>query len=56
MHFRVYPMRQRGRRLPWREIENGPSYVGALISYTTEHGDGSYSALSLQCGAIAEYE
>ncbi len=54
MNFRGYPMRQRGRRLPWREIENGPSYVGALISYTTKHGENSYSALALQSGNPAE--
>jgi len=24
-------MRQRGRRLPWREMENGPSFVGTLL-------------------------
>jgi hypothetical protein len=54
MKVRVYPMRSKGRRLPWREIENGPSYVGALISYTTKHGDSTYSALALQSGNPAE--
>jgi hypothetical protein len=54
MNFRVYPMRHRGRRLPWREIENGPSYVRALISYTTKHGEGTYSVLELQSGNPAE--
>jgi hypothetical protein len=56
MHFRVYPMRQHGRRLPWREIENGPSYVGALISHTTRHGESTYSVLALQSGNPAEKE
>jgi len=54
MQVRVYPMRQRGRRLPWREIENGPSFVGALISYTTKHGESTYSVLALQSGNPAE--
>jgi len=56
MKVRVYPMRQRGRRLPWREIENGPSFVGALISYTTKHGESTYSVLALQSGNPAEKE
>jgi len=47
-------MRQRGRRLPWRQIESGPSYVGALISYTTKHGESIYNVLSLQSGNPAE--
>jgi hypothetical protein len=47
-------MRQHGRRLPWREIENGPSYVGALISYTTKRGESTYSAVALQSGNPVE--
>ena len=54
MKVRVYPMRVKGRRLPWREIENGPSYVGALISYTTKHGESSHHAVALQSGNPAE--
>jgi hypothetical protein len=54
MEVRVYPMRRRGRRLPWREIENGPSYVGALQSYRTKHGEQDYDAITLQCGSPAE--
>ena len=48
MQFRVYPMRRRGRRLPWREIENGPSYVGDLVSYRIRHGEQDYNAISLR--------
>jgi len=40
-------MRKRGRRLPWREIENGPSFVGRLISYRIQHGDRDYEAIKL---------
>jgi len=47
-------MRRRGRRLPWREIENGPSFVGALASYTMKHGEGTYNAVALQSGVLAE--
>src|SRR2546423_13953721 len=54
MNFRVYPMRTRGRRLPWREIENGPSYVGALQSYRIKHDDQDYNALSLSASTPAE--
>jgi hypothetical protein len=54
MHFRVFPMRRRGRCLPWREIENGPSYVGALQSYRIKHGQQDYDAITLQSGSPAE--
>jgi hypothetical protein len=30
MPCRVYPLRRRGRRLPWREVANGPSFEGLL--------------------------
>src|SRR5215467_12058380 len=54
MQFRVYPMRRRGRRLPWREIENGPSFVGDLVSHRIKHGELSYQVLSLRAGTPAE--
>jgi len=47
-------MCQHFRRLPWREIENGPSFVGALISFTTKHGGSTYSVLALQSDNPAE--
>jgi hypothetical protein len=40
-------MRRRGRRLPWREIENGPSFVGRLISYRIRRGDQDFDAIKL---------
>lgn len=40
-------MRQRGRRLPWREVINGPTYVGDLRSLTVEHAGERYNVLSL---------
>ena len=33
MRFKVYPLRVRGRRLPWREVINGPSFIGDLRTY-----------------------
>jgi hypothetical protein len=33
MRCRVYPLRRRGRRLPWREVANGPSFEGDLSAY-----------------------
>ena len=54
MQFRVYPMRKRGRRLSWREIENSPSFVGTLQSYRIKHGEQDFEAISLQTGSPAE--
>lgn len=54
MKVRVFPMRQRGRRLPWHEIENGPSFVGTLQSYRIKHGEQNYSAVALSSGAPVE--
>ena len=47
-------MRKRGRRLPWREIENGPSFIGTLVSYRIRHGDQDFQAVALQSGSPAE--
>ena len=30
MRCRVYQLRRRGRRLPWREVQNGPAFEGEL--------------------------
>ena len=30
MRCRVYLLRRRGRRLPWREVQNGPVFEGEL--------------------------
>ena len=53
VQFRVYPMRKRGRR-PWRQVENGPSFVGALVSYSIKHGEQDYRVISLQSGSPAQ--
>ena len=33
MRCRVYLLRRRGRRLPWREVADGPSFEGDLRTY-----------------------
>lgn len=38
MRFKVYLMRRRGRRLPWREVINAPAYVGDLKTHNVDHG------------------
>ena len=36
MHFKVFPLRRKGRKLPWREVQNGPAYSGDLITHIRE--------------------
>ena len=48
MRFKVYLLRRQGRRLPWREVKNSPSYVGDLISHTVEAGGERYRVLTLR--------
>jgi hypothetical protein len=36
MRFNVRPLRRKGRRLSWREVQNGPSYCGDLITHVRE--------------------
>lgn len=33
VRFNVRPLRVNGRRLPWREVQNGPAYEGDLTTY-----------------------
>jgi len=54
MKVRVYPMRKRGRHLSWREIENGPSFVGTLTSYSIKQQGQSYNAVTLNVSAPTE--
>ena len=48
MRFKVYLLRRRGRRLSWREAQNGPAYIGRLVTHTEEHGGDRYSVTSVQ--------
>jgi hypothetical protein len=48
MRFRVYLLRYRGRRLSWRDVVNGPKYVGDLISELVTVGEERYELLTLR--------
>lgn len=48
MRFKVYLLRRRGRRLPWREAQNGHAYVGTLVTHEEQHGGERISVLQLQ--------
>lgn len=48
-------MRSRGRRRSWRDILNGPAYVGDLRTVTEKRGDAIYTqALLVATGALAK--
>lgn len=47
MRFRVFPLRVKGRRLPWREVQNGPSYTGDLVTYYMEVRGERYAVATL---------
>ena len=36
MYFKVLPLRRKGRKLPWREVQNGPAFSGDLITHIRE--------------------
>jgi hypothetical protein len=36
VQFRVFLLRRRGRQRPWREVQNGPSYVGEVITHSVD--------------------
>lgn len=48
MRFRVFQLRRTGRRLSWREVRNGPSYIGDLLSHAVDHGGQRYNVIMLQ--------
>ena len=44
-------MRRRGRRLPWRELFNGPSYLGQLVTYlVASRAEGQIQVATLTTG------
>ena len=47
MRCRVYPLRRRGRRLPWREVVNGLSFEGDLSTYHLSLPDARYFVAKL---------
>jgi hypothetical protein len=48
MKFRIYLLRQRGRRLPWRDAQNGHSYIGTLVTHLKVAEDSRYTVLEVQ--------
>jgi hypothetical protein len=48
MRFKVYLLRYRGRRLPWRDVVNGQKYVGDLVSEQVTIGAERYNLISLR--------
>src|SRR5438270_10465195 len=47
MRFRVYLLRRRGRRLGWRDVKNGPTYVGSLSTHVETHAGEQYRITQL---------
>jgi len=47
VRFRVYLLRHHGRRLPWREVLNGRSVVGELITSVRIVGQARFLVASL---------
>ena len=48
MRFKVYLLRSRGRRRPWRDVKNGRAYTGTLVSHVEQHKGRQYSVLQLE--------
>jgi hypothetical protein len=48
MRFKVYPLRYRGRRLAWREVLNGPSYVGDLHTHEATGSEERFTVATLR--------
>lgn len=48
VRFKVYLLRRRGRRLPWRQAQNERAYVGALVTQYEDHREERYAVLHLQ--------
>lgn len=47
MRFIVRPLRVRGRRLAWQAVQNGPCFVGDLITYEMPWGSGRVTVATL---------
>ena len=48
MKFKVYLLRKRGRRLRWRDVQNGPRHVGHLVTHSCTIGETHYTVLTLR--------
>jgi|SRR5690349_5662362 hypothetical protein len=47
MRFRVYLLRQRGRRIPWRDLKNGRTYLGTLTTCVFDKKGERYNAVEV---------
>jgi hypothetical protein len=56
MRCRVYPLRRSGRRLPWREVCNAPSFEGELSTYYLSTPDARYLVAKLVSPGDALYK
>jgi hypothetical protein len=48
MRFKVYLLRRRGRRRLWRDVKNGHTYTGTLVTHLETHDGEQFSVLQLQ--------
>jgi len=48
MRFKIFLLRRGGRRLSWRDAQNGPTYIGRLVTHTEERGGEQYRVTRLQ--------
>lgn len=48
MIFKVLLLRNRGRRLPWRDVVNGPRHVGHLITHSIDIAGERYNVATLR--------
>jgi hypothetical protein len=48
MRFQVYLLRYRGRRLAWRNVMNGPKYIGDLVTHHVTMGEERFNVLTLR--------
>src|SRR5687767_9321495 len=46
--FKVYLLRRRGRRLAWRDVQNGPRHVGELVTHAVDIGNERYTVATLR--------
>jgi hypothetical protein len=50
MRFRVFLLRERGRRRPSRDVQVGPSYIGDLQTYYIMNAGAPYQVATLRMG------
>jgi len=48
MRFKVFVLRNRGRRLSWRDVLNGPSFIGHLVTHEMKTAEDTYRVLTLR--------